>query len=91
MMDPGEGILRCRKCTGPGRGLTVPLCRDSLAAMRHIVYGDPARLYAFRLGDEALKRLDRASEAFLTAQLERNFQTLQFYKEIKTSLQVMQR
>lgn len=27
----------------------MPLCPDSLAALRHIVYGEPQRLYSFRL------------------------------------------
>ena len=63
----------------------MPLCRDSLAALRHTVYGDPRRLYSFRLGEEALKRLSAAAEAFLSAQLERGFHTLDFYKSLQSN------
>lgn len=79
VLDPVQGVLRCRDCGGGGGS---PLCRDSLAALRHIVYGDPKRLYAFRLGEEPLRRLTAASEAFLHAQLERRFSTLEFYKKL---------
>ena len=49
----------------------MPLCPDSLAALRHIVYGDPKRLYSFQLTGPALERLSAAAEAFAAAQLER--------------------
>lgn len=78
VLDTVQGVIHCKKCAPPGNGR--PLCRDSLAALRHIVYGDPKRLYAFRLGPEALERLGSAAEAFVFAQLERNFKTLDFYK-----------
>lgn len=77
-LDTVQGVVRCKGCGGGG----LPLCRDSLAALRHIVYGDPKRLYSFRLGGEPLRRLAAASEAFLRAQLERGFSTLDFYKSI---------
>ena len=79
MLDAAQGIIRCKTC---GAGGGKPLCPDSLAALRHIVYGDPKRLYSFRLSDEPLRRLAAASEAFLGAQLERGFRTLDFYKSL---------
>ena len=66
--------------------LSMPLCPASLAALRHIVYGDPKRLYSFRLEQSALDRLSAAAEAFLTAQLERGFRTLDFYKSLRDPL-----
>lgn len=79
--DVLQGVLRCGTCGEGRRGL--PLCRDSLAALRHIVYGDPKRLYSFTLGPEAQKRLSAAAEAFVSAQLERGFRTLDFYKSVR--------
>lgn len=79
--DVLQGVLRCGTCGEGHRGL--PLCRDSLAALRHIVYGDPKRLYSFTLGPEAQKRLSAAAEAFVSAQLERGFRTLDFYKSVR--------
>lgn len=82
LLDVVQGVLRCACCGGTA-GRSVPLCRDSLAAMRHILYGDPKRLYSFTLGPAALERLSGAAEAFTAAQLERGFRTLDFYKSLQ--------
>lgn len=79
VLDTEQGVIRCKGCGG-GRGRL--LCRDSLAALRHIVYGDPKRLYSFQLGEEPLQRLNAAAEMFLYTQLERSFSTLEFYKSV---------
>lgn len=83
LLDVVQGVLRCRACGEKGKGLSIPLCRDSLAALRHILYGDSKRLYSFTLGEDALTRLSDAAEAFVAAQLERSFRTLDFYKSIR--------
>ena len=62
----------------------MPLCPDSLAALRHAVYGDPKRLYSFTLGGESLRRLALAAEAFVATQMERGFKTLDFYKSLQS-------
>ena len=80
MLDPVRGVLRCRNCAPVENAM--PLCPDSLAALRHIVYGDEKRLYSFRLSPDALRRLSDASERFLFAQMERRFRTLEFYKSL---------
>lgn len=83
MLDVVQGVLRCGTCGVGERLRSLPLCRDSLAALRHIVYGDPKRLYSFTLGPVALGRLNAAAEAFVSAQLERGFRTLDFYKSLQ--------
>ena len=83
MLDVVQGVLRCGTCGVQERSLSMPLCSSSLAALRHIVYGDPKRLYSFTLGEKALKRLSDAAEAFAAAQLERGFRTLDFYKSLQ--------
>ena len=83
LLDVVQGVLRCRQCGVKESTLSMPLCRDSLLAMRHIVYGDPKRLYSFTLGEDALRRLSAAAEAFAAAQLERGFKTLDFYKSLQ--------
>jgi DNA repair protein RecO (recombination protein O) len=83
LLDVVQGVLRCRKCGVRESALSMPLCRDSLAALRHIIYGDPKRLYSFQLGGDALRRLSDAAEAFSAAQLERGFKTLDFYKSLQ--------
>lgn len=80
LLDVQRGLLCCRACREKGGGLCLPLCADSLAALRHVLYGDDRRLYSFRLGEEALERFSAAAETFLTVQLERGFKTLDYYK-----------
>lgn len=82
MLDTVQGVLHCRHCAPGNAGNSVPLCAASLAALRHVVYGDDKRLYSFRLGADALKRLSDASERFLSVQMERRFRTLEFYKSL---------
>lgn len=82
MLDVAQGILRCRLCGAGDSRLSMPLCPDSLRALRHIVYGNPKHLYSFRLEGDALRRLSDAAEAFVAAQLERGFRTLDFYKSL---------
>ena len=63
-------------------GLSVPVSPGVLAAMRHVVYGDPKRIVSFVLGEDGLRQLARVSERFLTTQLDRGFRTLDFYKDL---------
>jgi DNA repair protein RecO (recombination protein O) len=78
-----EGLLHCASCRdGVGDGVSMPLTPGALAALRHIVKGDPKRLFSFRLDDTSLKQLADASEAYLMTQLERGFHTLDFYKSL---------
>ena len=83
LFDVVEGVLRCRACGVGESSLSMPLCSSSLAALRHVIYGDPKRLYSFQLGEDALRRLGSAAEAFVAAQLERGFRTLDFYKSLQ--------
>ena len=82
MLDVTQGILRCGNCGRSESGHSLPLDEGSVAAMRHVIYGDPKRLYSFRLEGESLGRFGAAAEAFLSAQLERGFRTLDFYKSL---------
>ena len=79
-----EGVLHCATCRDRvGEGISMPLSGQALAALRHIVLGDPKRLFSFRLEGEGLRQLEDAGEAYLHTQLERGFRTLDFYKQIR--------
>ena len=65
-----------------GEGFSVSLPPQALAALEHILHGDPRRLFSFRLEGEALKQLAGAAEDYLLAQLERGFSTLDYYKNL---------
>lgn len=81
MLDVVHGVVRCGGCKGGG-GLSLPLTAAGLAALRHILTADGKNLYSFTLEPGALRALDHAGEAFIAAQLERNFRTLDYYKSL---------
>lgn len=79
-----EGVLHCASCRSEvGDGVSMPLTPGALAAMRHVVYGDPKRLFSIPIDAEGLTRLADLCEAYLLTQLERGFRTLDFYKSLK--------
>ena len=77
------GTLLCRLCRGNEAVETFPLCHESLAAMRYIISCDPKRLYSFTIEGDAKKRLCRACEAYVKAQTDRHFKTLDFYNSVR--------
>ncbi len=81
MLDVVHGVVHCARCKEPG-GLSLPLTQGVLAAMQHILNGPPKRLYSFALPKQELDLLCHAAEAFVAAQLERSFKTLNYYKAV---------
>ena len=82
----GEGVVLCAACRPEvGEGISMPLSPSALAALRHIVGGDPKRLFSFRVDETSLDQLGQASEAYLMTRLERGFKTLDFYKTLTLS------
>ena len=81
MLDVVHGVVHCGKCREKG-GLSLPLTASGLAALRYVLYGDPRRLYSFSLPPQGLRALNHAADAYVSAQLERSFRTLDYYKTI---------
>lgn len=76
-----SGGIHCPKCAEDGER-SMPLCPGSLSALRYIVSAEPKKLFSFRLGAAAAKRLADIAEAYILSQLERGFKTLEFYKNL---------
>jgi DNA repair protein RecO (recombination protein O) len=83
MFDVMRGVARCADCPGEGGGLSMPLGREALAAMRYVCGCPAKKLYSFAADGEALGQMSGACEAFCAAQLERGFSTLDFYKRLR--------
>lgn len=81
LFDISEGVLECGKCRS-GAGIHMPVNPGILEAMRYICLCEPRKLFAFQLGEDNLDRLSQLTEAYLCAQLERGFSTLDFYKSL---------
>lgn len=84
-LNLSAGVLHCGGCRGKvgEEGISMPLDGASLAALRHVAYGDEKRLFSVQVPPASLERMAGACEGFLLTQLERGFHTLDFYKQIK--------
>ncbi|MBP8640971.1 MAG: DNA repair protein RecO [Oscillospiraceae bacterium] len=77
------GTVLCGKCKNTDYGETFPLCRASLAAMRHISSTENKKIFSFVLDESSSKRLNTVCEAYIRAQLERNFSALDYWRQVK--------
>lgn len=82
-LNLSQGVLHCAACRAAvGGGVSMPLSPGALAAARYIVDSEPKRLFSFSLGEQGLRQLGEATEAFLMTQQERGFRTLDYYKQL---------
>lgn len=78
------GHLECAECKDHGdSGLRLPITAGTLDSMRYICSCDPRQLFSFRIGQSTIENLSQISEAYLSAQLEQGFSTLDFYKSLQ--------
>lgn len=79
-----SGII-CRDCAKnmPEREIRMSLSKGILAAMRHIIYSDFEKLFQFSLSQSSLMKLGKITEQYITVQLDKRFDTLDFYYSIK--------
>lgn len=78
---PEKGTIECASCHTEKDG-AVPLSESALHALRHTIYADDNKLFAFSLSEEGLAQLNQASERYLRYRFEKEFKTLSFYKAI---------
>ena len=80
--DISQGRLECSPCRDSSGGIRMPMQPGTLDALRYVCMCDPKRIFSFRTGETELRQLADLAEAYLTAQLERGFSTLDFYKSL---------
>ncbi len=68
----------------PGeRRIVCPISSSVLAAMRYALTAPDKKIFSFSMKDiEEERALDRAAETFLLNQLERDYETLRFYRSV---------
>ena len=77
------GHLECSKCgNSDSHGIRMPITPGVLDAMRYVCYCEPNKLFSFTLSDQNVERFSELTESYLSAQLERGFSALDFYKSI---------
>ena len=77
-LDLSGGTLHCQDCS-PGADI---LSSGALSAVRYIIGCDLKKLFSFSLGEVSLREITNAAEEYLLRQLDRNFRTLEFYKQL---------
>jgi DNA repair protein RecO (recombination protein O) len=80
---PLGGELVCGDCaTQDEKRQGAAIAPGVLAAMRHIIYAPPEKLFAFTLSPKGTARLAQVCEQYLLATLEKMPHTLEFYKNL---------
>jgi len=80
--SPAAGTLSCAAHAGQGDAMEVSA--GVLAALRHILYGEFERCFAFSLPTADCALLATITERFLLAQTQHRFATLDFYHTLQT-------
>lgn len=81
VFDIRTGRVACSTCVGREHG-HLPLCSQSLSAIRYILSAEPKRILSFSLDEKPLANLANVAERYLLSRLERDFSTLKFYKSL---------
>ncbi len=82
---PRSGVIYCDDCVPSSAEPMVKLSRGALTGLRHTIYADFEKLFSFSLSDQGLKELSLASEQYVINTLQRSFNTLDFYNQVKQS------
>ena len=78
-----NGSLFCENCfNGADDDNYIKIKLPVLNSIRHIVLADFERLFNFRVSENTMQKLSAISETYIINHLERNFQTLDFYKTL---------
>lgn len=78
--DVEDGLLYCENCVPSD--MIFQLDIGLIKALRHIAFSDFEKIYSFKMEEYALPDLSYVTEKYLLSKLQRNFKTLEFYKEI---------
>lgn len=77
------GTVLCAACRSAEYGECFPLDEGCLSALRHIIGSDTKRVFNFALEEGAAKKLAIAAQSYVTAQLERRFASLDYWRSVK--------
>lgn len=84
--SPVQGDMLCDQCymNAPksSAGYRIAVDRTVLAGMRHIIYSDFKKLFAFSIPEQSQKGLGLVCERFLLVQTGRSYPALEFYHSL---------
>ncbi len=80
-----DGSLKCSECFAKSPApLCVAIDTGVAHALRHICFCEDKKVFAFTLSEKGLEQLSYITETYVSRVLEKDFQTLHFYKTIKS-------
>ncbi len=80
-----KGTIECSDCfMKKPFPSSVSIDSGILMAMRHIVFSEDKKVFAFSLSQEGLEKLNYITETYICRVLEHDFGTLHFYKTMKS-------
>ena len=77
------GCVHCRSCPPGTAGVSLPVCPETVDAMRHVALSPPKRIFSFHIPEDAARQLSDVAEAYAAVQLERGFGALDYWKSLK--------
>jgi DNA repair protein RecO (recombination protein O) len=80
---PRSGVIYCGSCQRPSAEPAVRLSRGALTGLRHTIYAEFEKLFLFSLSQQGLQEISNASEQYAISTLQRSFNTLDFYHQMK--------
>ncbi|MCR5636672.1 MAG: DNA repair protein RecO [Clostridiales bacterium] len=82
--SPDEGCLYCGDCLDNMDNYGIKTGLGATAAMRHAIYADDKKIFAFNLSGKSLEVFANAAESYTVRKTEKRLPTLDFYKTLST-------
>lgn len=74
-----SGGVKCKVCQS---GYDLPMQGGTYAAVRHILFGEDAKLFSFSVTEPILKELSKIAEKYILEKCERNYKSLDYLKKM---------
>ena len=78
-LDVAQGVGLCEDCKGENPGLSEGMAK----VINYISSADSKKIFGFSAGEESLAYISSLGDAYISAQFDREFKTLEYLKNIK--------
>ncbi len=80
---PEEGKIKCDDCYKGESRYAISLNMGALTALRHSIYAEFNKIFAFDLSGKSLDQFSVSAEKYIKLTLDRKFKTLDFYYNVR--------
>ena len=78
--DVVNGVVFCKECK-TNQHYSIP--NSVFTALQYIILADNKKAFSFKINEQSEEILSNISEKFILAQTEKNYKTLDFYKQMR--------